>query len=277
MKKILVATDLSHNSKVAIRFALQLASQGPYELTFYHANTSFAIDPWAAVTFVDLPDTDNKIQEQKLIKFIKTLYRQTRKLPGKVNYIAENKLDVNTAILDCAERIKADYICVSTRGGGLINKLLGSHATTILNEARVPVFVVPKYYRTKPIKSLLYPSDVENFSNEFQLIKKFAAVFDAEISVYHYDYFTNEKQISDKLNKIEQKFQSEKISFHFKKLSPDMPLLRHLQIDILITKPSIITMFAKEDRTWFEQLFQSIKTAEKGFDTKTPMLVFRKD
>ncbi|MBF4507648.1 universal stress protein [Flavobacterium sp. JLP] len=276
MKKILVTTDLSYNSKPAVRFAIQLASQAEYELTFLFVNTSIIIDPFSAVTFVGLPESDTKIQEQSLIKFIHTLYRKARKQPGKVNYIAENKLDVNEAILDCAKRIKANYICMSTRGGGLANKLLGSHTNKILHDSTVPVLVVPKYYRMKKLNSVLYPSDIENISTELPVIKKFAAAFDAPVTVYHYDYFTDEDEINKKTNKIENKFKSEKVSFQFKKLNPDVSLLRHLQLDIIKTKPSIIAMFAKENRTWFEQLFQSLKTSEKGFDTKTPMMVFRK-
>ncbi|MDR7211903.1 universal stress protein [Flavobacterium piscis] len=276
MKKILVTTDLSYDSKAAIRFAIQLASQTEYELTFLYVNTSFIIDPFAAVTFIGLPEPHNKLQEQKLIKFIHTLYKQTSKQPGKINYIAENKLDVNEAILDCAKRIKADYICMSTRGGGLVHKLLGSHTSKILRDSPVPVLVVPKYYRMKHLNSVLYPSDIENINIELPLIKKFAAAFNAPITVYHYDYFTEVDEIHKKLNKIEHKFKSDKVSFHLKKLNPEISLLRHLQIDIIKIKPSIITMFAKEDRSWFELLFQSIKTSEKGFDTKTPVLVFRK-
>ncbi|MNQ84981.1 Universal stress protein family protein [compost metagenome] len=276
MKKILVTTDLSHSSKVAVRFAIQLASQTGCELTFLYVNNSFNVDPWSAVTFVGLPEPDNKIQEKALIKFIHTLYRQTSKQPGKINYIAENKLDVNEAILDCAKKIKADYICMSTRGGGLVNKLLGSHTTRILHDSPVPVLVVPRHYRVKHLSNTLYPSDLENIDTELPLIKKFAASFNASIEVYHYNYFTEEEEINKKLNKIEHKFKADNLSFHFKKLNPESSLLRHLQIDIMTIKPSIITMFAKENRNWFSQLFEPLKTAEKGFNTRTPMLVFRK-
>jgi nucleotide-binding universal stress UspA family protein len=276
MKKILVTTDLSYNSKPAVRFAIQLACQTGYELSFLHVNSSFIIDPFSAVTFVGLPEPDTKIQEQSLKRFIHTLYRQTNKQPGKINYIVENKLDVNEAILDCAKRIKADYICMSTRGGGLANKLLGSHTNKILHDSPIPVLVVPRHYRIKHLNTVLYPSDIEDINIELPLIRKFAAEFDAPIAVYHYDYFTEEEEISKKLHKIEHKYKSGTINFHFKKLNPEVSLLGHLQIDIMTAKPSIITMFAKEDRGWFEQLFQPIKTAEKGFDTRTPMLVFRK-
>lgn len=276
MKKILVTTDLSYRSKVAVRFAIQLASQTGDELIFLYVNTSFIIDPWSAVTFVGLPEPDTKKQEQALIKFVQTLYRQTSKDPGKINYIVENKLDVNEAILDCAKRIKADYICMSTRGGGLVNKLLGSHTTRILHDSPVPVLVVPRHYRIKQLSTAMYPSDLENIATELPLIKKFTAICDVSIEVYHYDFFTEEEEINKKLNKIEHKFKADKVSFHFKKLNSEVSLLRHLQIDIMTIKPSIITMFAKENRNWFEQLFEPLKTSEKGFNTRTPMLVFKK-
>lgn len=276
MKKILVATDLSYNSKVAVRFAIQLASQTGYELTFLYINTAFIIDPWSAVTFAGLPEPDVKLQKQSLTRFIHTLYKQTSKEPGKISYIVESKLDVNEAILDCAKRIKADYICMSTRGEGLPNKLLGSHTTRILHDSPVPVLVVPRHYRIKKLSTVFYPSDLENIESELPLIKKFAASFDASIAVYHYDYFVEEEEITKKLDKIKHKFKSDRVSFYFKKLNPEVSLLRHLQIDIMTIKPSIITMFAKEDRSWFEQLFQPLKTSEKGFNTRTPMLVFKK-
>ncbi|MBE8726042.1 universal stress protein [Flavobacterium hungaricum] len=276
MKKILVTTDLSYNSKPAVRFAIQLAAQAGYELTFLYVNSSFIIDPFSAVTFVGLPEPDTKMQEQSLKRFIHTLYRQTHKQPENINYIVENKLAVNEAILDCAKRIRADYICMSTRGGGLANKLLGSHTSKILHDSTIPILVVPRHYRMKQLNSVLYPSDIEDIKIELPLIKKFAAEFNAPISIYHYDYFTEEEEINKKLHEIENQYKSNTLHFHFKKLNPEVSLLRHLQIDIMRAKPSIITMFAKEDRSWFEQLFQSIKTSEKGFDTKTPMLVFRK-
>ncbi|MDR6782771.1 nucleotide-binding universal stress UspA family protein [Pedobacter africanus] len=36
MKRILVTTDFSANSKAGLRFAIQLAAQNNYQLTFFH-------------------------------------------------------------------------------------------------------------------------------------------------------------------------------------------------------------------------------------------------
>jgi nucleotide-binding universal stress UspA family protein len=277
MKKILVATDLSNNSKTAIRFAIQLASQGDYELTFLYVNSAFTTDPYAVTSFMQLPEPDNKLQAQSLRKFVQSLYKQTGKKPDRIHYITSNRQDITAAIMDCTKIIKADYLCVGTRGGGLINKILGSHTSKILTDSPIPVFIVPKYYRTTGIKSILYPSDITNITLELGLIKKFAAEFDAPIAVYHYDYFPQKKEVKAHLSQIERKLHSDKIYFYFKKLTPHVSLLQHLQLDILKTKPSLVVMFSKENRNWVEVLFQSLKTAQKSFDSKTPILVFKKN
>jgi len=49
-----------------------------------------------------------------------------------------------------------------------------------------------------------------------------------------------------------------------------------LQEDIRKSRPSMVAMFTKQNRDWFERLFVSSKTAQLGFDTKTPLLVFKK-
>jgi len=41
-------------------------------------------------------------------------------------------------------------------------------------------------------------------------------------------------------------------------------------------KPSIIILFTKIKKTWFERLFYRNNTAEVTFDTKVPLLIFKK-
>ena len=46
MKKILVTTDFSANSKAGVRFAIQLASQIKCELIFYHILETLKSNAW---------------------------------------------------------------------------------------------------------------------------------------------------------------------------------------------------------------------------------------
>jgi nucleotide-binding universal stress UspA family protein len=274
MKKILVTTDFSANSKAGIRFAIQLASQTPCELIFYNVQDSLAVDAWTQLNYNNVKDSDNILLKDTLTKFIGNIYKG--KHAGKIDCVIENKTDVDTSIIAYAQKCKADYICMSTRGGGTISKIMGTNASSLITTSSVPLIVVPHTYRSKPLKSVLYASDMEQIAAELKSVEKFASVFDANIAVYHYDYFLEHDEVQSKLNKIADKHHGNKLSFHFKKFYAEQTLLGHLQDDIRKSRPSIIAMFTKQDRNWFERLFIPSKTAEFGFDTTTPLLVFRK-
>jgi nucleotide-binding universal stress UspA family protein len=276
MKKILVTTDFSTNSKAGIRFAIQLAAQEPCLLIFYNvielSDNSVATDH----NYIELSVLDSEIRQEKLMKFVTAVYKQVGKKEGTVDWVIDNKPSVDESIIAYAQKCKADYICMSTRGGGIADKFMGTNASSLITTSPVPLIVVPHTYRTKTLKSILYASDMEKIGTELKSVEKFAAALHANVAVYHYDYFLEQQGVKSKFNKIADQYRSDKLAFHFKKFYAEQTLLSHLQVDIRKSKPSIVAMFTKQDRTWFERLFISSKTAELGFDTKTPLLVFRK-
>ena len=276
MKKILVTTDFSTNSKAGIRFAIQLASQTSCELIFYSVKVSLAVDAWKQLDYNGTKNSENVLLKDKLHKFIVNVYKDAGKYPNKIDCVIENNIYADESIIAYAKKCNADYICMSTRGGGLVRKFMGSNASSLITTSSVPLLIVPHSYRIKPVKSILYASDMEKIGSELKFIENFASALDADVAVYHYDYLVEDEREKSKLNKIADKYNSEKVSFHFKRLYAELSLLTQLQKDIRKSKPSIIAMFTKQDRNWFERLFLSSKTAELGFDTKTPMLVFRK-
>ena len=77
-------------------------------------------------------------------------------------FISENPLAGDIDL----KKIKADYICISTRGGSGLKKLLGTTTSTLIEKSTTPVLVVPKTYRIKPIKEIWYSSDLANLKNE---------------------------------------------------------------------------------------------------------------
>ena len=275
MKKILVTTDFSKNSKAGIRFAIQLASQTPCELIFYHV-APLGLDAWTQLDYNNLKSAENEFLKEKLTQFIKTIYKETARVAGKIDWVIENSSEVDASIILYAQKCHADYICMSTRGGGIINKFMGTNASSLITTSPIPLIVVPHSYRRKTLKSILYASDVEKIATELKSVEKFASPIGASISIYHYDYFLAEDEVKSKLNNIANTYRTDTISFHYKHLHAEVSLINQLQEDIRKSKPSIIAMFTKQDRNWFERLFLSSKTAALGLDTKTPLLVFRK-
>jgi hypothetical protein len=194
----------------------------------------------------------------------------------KIKCVSETGIDVNSMINSYAKKNAMDYICIATRGGGVIKKIIGTNTSLLIQNSPIPVLVIPKGYKVKPINSILYSSDLANLKLELAEVKKFAKPLSAEINVYNYDYLADVEEIKTKLDKIGLKHKSAGVNFYFKKLNIENTIANHLQGDASKTKPSILILFTKQNKNWYERLFLRQNTKEVTFDTKTPLLILRK-
>ena len=276
MKKILVTTDLSANSKSAIRFALQLASQTKCDLVFYHIFEGVENNIWNPKSGNKNVKSTHDIYLEKLNKLVLSVYSECNIPVKKIKCVSETGIDVNSMINSYAKKNAMDYICIATRGGGVIKKIIGTNTSLLIQNSPIPVLVIPKGYKVKPIKSILYSTDLANLKLELAEVKKFAKPLSAEINVYNYDYLADVEEIKTKLYKIGLKHKSAGVNFYFKKLNIENTIANHLQGDASKTKPSILILFTKQNKNWYERLFLRQNTKEVTFDTKTPLLILRK-
>lgn len=276
MSKILVTTDFSDNSKTGICFAIQLASQAGYELIFYNAIKLLKPTSWSPDRYKKYVASEIEQHQNKLEQFISVICKKNNFSPVKYKCVSEIGIGFESQLALYAKKIKADFICISTKGAGNIEKLFGTNASAIITTSAVPVLVVPHSYRTKPIATVWYASDLQNLEKELKTIGKFANPLKAKIEVIHYDYPVHLEDYKTKFRKIQSKYSSENIQLQFKKLDIEYSLTHHIQRDIKKSKPSLMVLFTKQNRNWFDRLFLSSQAAELSFDTKIPMLVFRK-
>jgi nucleotide-binding universal stress UspA family protein len=276
MNKILVATNLSANSKKAILFAMQLAEQTKCELIFYNVIQIYMPTIWDNVYYSEFETNQLSIGQDNLEEFIKTIYKVNDVHSNNYKCVCEVGLSAGNKIIDYAKNCNASYICVSTIGEGKLVQLFGTTASELIGFSPIPVIIVPKNYRIKPIKKLFFASDFKNADEEFQKITVFTKPINAKLEVYHYDYKSFLNANKNKFDKISKKHQSESVTFYSRKLDSGTPLLDHLEKDIAKAKPSLVVLFTKQNRNWFDKLFLSSLSAELAFDTKTPMLVFKK-
>ncbi len=276
MQKILVTTDYSSNSKAAIRFAIQFAAKLKCELIFYHVYEGFNDDNWNELEGNEIDGSNLEDRVEKLNKYVASIYKSNKMRPGKYNCIVESGFDIVGMIQEYAKRKSCDYICISTRGGGIINKLIGTTTSALLKDSSTEVIVVPKNYRIKPIKDIWYASDMSALKSELSSVQKIAKPFKAEVHVYHYDYMIELHEVITKLNKIASKHIAKDIFFHFKKMQIDKTISQHLQRDMIKNKPSLVVLFTRQNRNWFDRIFNRNNSKEVTFDTKTPLLILRK-
>jgi nucleotide-binding universal stress UspA family protein len=276
MNKIMVTTDFSVNSKAGIRFALQLAKQTKSKLIFFHSQELPKPTRWSVEKYNSYVAVELKKTHARLTKFVDTICHQTGLKAREAQFVVAEGYEVDRSAIDFAKHIKANYICISTRGAGALKKLIGTNASDILTTSPIPVIVVPKTYRVSPISHLLYSSDFNNLQGEINKVVGFAKPLKARVSVYHYDFLLPLKEEKMKLEKMAARHASKSVKFHFRKLHIENSLSHHLVNDIKKSRPSLVVLFTKQNRGWYERIFLSSKSAALSFDTKTPLLVFRK-
>ena len=278
MKKILVPTDFSANSKSGVRFAINWAARQPLELVFVH------------VLHVMRPtkcsDSEYKIhakqQEEfctlEFEKFLATTYQQMDVKQSICSKIIIQGISADVAILDyCRENPGIDYICISTRGAGTYEKVFGSNTGNLITKSAVPVLAVPIACKIADIESVMYATDFRNYSEELKKVFDFAQPLGAKVEALHFT-LPNEIMLDKELIEaaFKQKFNYD-LTLHVEKNDEVDSLIEILQNQIKIRKPSIVIMFTDQKRTFFEKLFLSSKAEELSFQVKVPLLVFSKN
>jgi nucleotide-binding universal stress UspA family protein len=272
----MVTTDFSVNSKAGIRFALQLAKQTKSKLIFFHSQelpkpTRWSLEKYNSYAAVELKKTHIRLRQ-----FVDKISHETGLKARDAQFVVAEGYKVDHVVIDFAKHIKANYICMSTRGAGAFKKLIGTTASAILTTSPIPVIVVPKTYRVTPISHILYASDFNSLKGEINRVVGFAKPLKARVSVYHYDFLLPLKEVKMKLEKVAARHTSKGVTFHFRKLHVENSLSNHLQMDIKKSRPNLVVLFTKQNRGWYERIFLSSKSAALSFDTKSPLLVFRK-
>lgn len=276
MKKILVTTDFSTNSKAGIRFAIQLASQMDCELTFFHSYHISKPASGPEKTFTSFETHETIRIEKELKKFVKTVYSSKKTIPGVVHYAIRNSFITDSNIMKFAADHHFDFICISRRGGGKVKKIFGTNTSNLILHSKVPVIAVPDTYRYSKINSVLYASDLSDLEKEMGKVVEFAKPFDAEIELLHLTYPTEVDYNTSKIERIISKFPTAHIKFKLENINLLNNLVVNLQKHIRKQKPSVLVMFTDQDQGFFQRLFLSSTTAEYSFKASVPLVIFRK-
>jgi len=277
MRKIIVTTDFSKDSKAGIRFAMQLQLQAECELTFYHAVAIMKPTSWNDQRYKKFAAEAIAEYTKKLIAFVSGIAKKSAHSTKTYHYFVEIGTDVSDLVHRHAKKTKADFICMASTGAGTFGRLLGTHTSSLIFTSTIPLLVIPKTYRTKRVSSLFYASDFSSLAKELAKVQMFARSVDAKIEVYHYDYLLHVPENRNKLSKKAKSVEAPNQTFSFIKKEVDDSLADCLSWDILKVKPSLLVLFTKRNRGWFERLFPSGTSANVAHHAHVPMLIFQKN
>ena len=277
MKKILVPTDFSSNSRAGVRFAIHWATQQKLELVFVHVLNILRITSWSDGYFAKYAAEEEKLCRTKFEKFITAVYRQMKVNAGKQSYLIVHGISADITILDyCRKSKNIDYICISTRGAGKFKKIFGTNTGNLITKSDVPVLAIPQNYKVTGVKRVLYATDLRNYPHEIKKVVAFAQPLKTTIEAVHFvwpeELLFNKKIIESALKK-QFKYG---LKLHLEKNGGSHSLIENMEKQIKTRKPSVVIMFTNQQRTFFEKLFLSSRAEELCFNVKVPLLVFNK-
>ena len=273
MKKILVTTDLSDNSKSGIKFAIALAAQGNFELTFFHIYNSSLPTGWSNSKKMSFQNEMTNKTQQSLESFVNKLCKGINLKNNKISYVIENSAFIDPTIIEYASENKFDFICCSTRGAGQFERFFGTNTANLIINSKVPVIAVPHNYKTKIIKNILYASDVVNLKIELKKVVSFAKILNSTVELLHFvnPYESADSKIIETAVKKLTRFD---VKMSIKTRDPIHTLVADIEDAIKSVNPGLLVMFTDINRSIFQRILLSSKSADYAYNPKVPLLVF---
>lgn len=275
--KLLVTTDFSTNSKGAIRFSQTLSRQTEnIEVIFYHAIHIMKPTVWSDVFFKAYTNDEITRLTADLKELIHATIGKDKGKFSDIKFVVENCISTDKYILKYAEKNKIDFICIATRGAGVLRKVMGTHTSYIVNNSKVPVMVIPSHYRAKALKKATYLSDFENLKNEVTKISKLSKAIALHIEVLHYSSIVVDKKKFEKNKELLKTKEFDNVILNIQKNNLELSLVERVTKYVQKSKPELLIMFTNREKGFFESMFLPSKSAELTYTTKVPVLIFSK-
>lgn len=276
MKKMLVATDFSTNSKVGLRFAIQLASHQNMELTFIHSYNLIKPWGWSKEKIIKYEQKESFKIHQKLNHFVYAVYKEMGVMPTHFKCIISKGVFAESCILEHALEQQFDFICIGTRGAGKLTKIFGTTASNLISHSVIPIIVVPKNYRRKNIKKIVYASDLNNLKNELLAVIDFALPLLSKVELIHCYKATDAIETKIKLVDVVQKRIAFPVKLHLEMMNRSELLTSKIDSVIEKTKANLLVMFTDHKKSFIKKIIFSSQSEEYAFKAKIPLLVFKK-
>lgn len=276
MKNIVVTTDLSANSRSAGRFAIRMAQQCGARIHFLHVHYVLRASMWTELQYDHYRREAKRVLTADLTSFIQELYRSTGHPAGDHKRVLYENLDTADGIMSYANEINADLICTSTRGAGLMAKVVGSTASRLINHSDVPVLCIPSDYRSKKLKDLLYVTDMEDYAAELPQVAEVASDLQLRLGVLHlfpsYEFVPDMKLMEESM----KRYAGCDVSLQYEARDPNRSIVEDLRDYIARSKPGILVLFTHQHKNFFERLLLPGNAAHFSGEATFPLLSFRK-
>jgi nucleotide-binding universal stress UspA family protein len=276
MNTIIAATDMSANSRPALRYALQLAATINAKLHIVNVYNVLRASMWTDAQYEFYRTKTQQVLTNELEAFVKSVRPDCNHVPINYETALYHHLDTVKGIIEYARQQQAKYICVGTHGAGMIAKLMGTITEKLIRQSEIPVIALPAAYRQRKITTVLYASDMSDYEEELEQVVEFARPLGATVSLLHLYYafeFKPDKELMEQ--SLKQKFRY-KINVHYWPRNPKLNLTEDIRHHLKSLNPSVLAMFTNQEQDFLERLIAGSSTQHYSLISKVPLLSFAK-
>lgn len=267
MKTILVPTDFSKSASNALTYAKRLAINHGYKLRLLHIVQTM-VDPNMPPEIIDDVLTT---QERDAKERNDAIQKELLNAGVECEAITRRGFLIESEILDELTKGDINLIIMGTKGvTDLVEKLLGSNASSILERATCPVLVVPSNIDPeKPLKKIVYTTQFHGEELPYvERIMDFASSVNAEATMLKIN--TSDKQEETLINKLNLVSQTHncKIETHTANSVSEgiISYAKQNNIDLLV--------MVTHKRTMIEKFFNPSLTKKLAEHINVPLLAY---
>lgn len=273
MVNILVPTDFSDLSKVALNFAIGMANKLDGTVTLLHVVD--IVQPTRASMRLRLESLQEEIMTAAEEDMEDLLAKASKAV--KLAKPVKTKISKGTPFSDVikreAKKLHADLIVMGTHGAsGLKKVVLGSNTSAVIEACQVPVLVVPELGQFKNFKNIVYVTDITHLQKEVKSLLFYAHIFGSTVHVFHIT--PTKKEVEAAEQKIEKILSKTEYDRYVVKVVSGKDVSKELDAYVQDVKADLLTTFTHE-HSLYEKLFNRSLTRRLTFQSKTPLLAFR--
>jgi nucleotide-binding universal stress UspA family protein len=270
---IVLLTDFSPLSKVAIQFAMKMAAPLDAHFTILNIVRVDGI-PKANLKSKQIEKSIAQVSQEEGDNLVKELRNQV-----KGNYKLEFKpikaRTVAEMVRKYVEKHPTNMVVMGLQGASALKKArLGGTTVSVIDECKVPVLAIPSLAKYHNLQHIVYASDLKNIQKELETIIEFAKIFGSTVHMIHVAPVMD-KKVEAAINSVYEIIRNinyDKLDF---KLILEEDITTAIDNYIKKTKADLLTTFTHK-LSLEEKLFGKSVTRRLAYQGTIPLLAVKR-
>jgi len=273
MLNILVPTDLSDLSKVAIQYAIKIANKLSGNITLLHVVNM--IQPTRSTMRLQFKTLERELlaaAKEDMDALLKEVLKGSKLSPPiKIKIIKGSSF--NDSVKKEAKKLRTDLIVMGTRGAsGLKKYVMGSNTASVIEVSSVPVLAVPELGTFNSFKNVVYATDLRHFDKEIKTLLPYLEGFGSTVHLVHITSAQkNVAALEAKINEFVTKSNYKNVVI---KVIVSKDIDGSIEKYVESVKADLLTMFT-HNLSAYEKMFDRSMTRKMAFQSKIPLLAFK--